>query len=84
MKKITQELQGMGTGDGKRGRNFWRKGVPDWSLVELLKSRKESDLTERLNSSNLRIEQVHGRAGSTLPRRPQQGFLGVTHLESPG
>lgn len=39
MKKITQELQGMGTGDGKRGRNFWRK-VPDWRLVELLKSRK--------------------------------------------
>lgn len=37
MKKITQELQGMGTGDGKRGRNFWRKGVSDWRLVELLK-----------------------------------------------
>lgn len=37
MKKITQELQGMGTGDSKRGRNFWRKGVSDWRLVELLK-----------------------------------------------
>ena len=49
MKKITQELQGMGTGDSKRGRNFWRNGVPDGRLVELLKSHKESDTTERLN-----------------------------------
>lgn len=37
MKKITHELQGMGTGDGQKGRNFWRKGVSDWRLVELLK-----------------------------------------------
>ena len=28
--------------------------------------RKESDMTERLNNSNLSMEQVHGRAGSTL------------------
>ena len=25
MEKITQELEGMGTGEGKRERNFWRK-----------------------------------------------------------
>lgn len=37
MKKIIQQLQVMGTGEGNRGRNFLRKVISDMRLVELLK-----------------------------------------------